>query len=92
MEKYKGEYLMLVEGSVPTGDDGVYCCIGGRTALDIVKEAAAGAKAHRRLGQLRLERLHPGGEPEPDRRHADPQDHHRQADHQGARLPADRAR
>jgi hydrogenase small subunit len=45
MEKHKGEYIMLVEGSVPTGDDGVYCCIGGRSALDIVQEAAAGAKA-----------------------------------------------
>lgn len=45
MKKYKGQYLMLVEGSVPTADGGVYCCIGGRTALDIVKEAAADAKA-----------------------------------------------
>jgi hydrogenase small subunit len=45
MTKYKGEYLMLVEGSVPTGADGVYCCIGGRTSLDILQEAALGAKA-----------------------------------------------
>ena len=45
MTKYKGEYLMLVEGSVPTADGGVYCCIAGRTAKDIVTEAAAGAKA-----------------------------------------------
>jgi len=45
MKNYRGEYLMLVEGSVPTADGGVYCCIGGRTALDIVKEAAEGAKA-----------------------------------------------
>jgi hydrogenase small subunit len=45
MNKYKGEYLMLVEGSIPTEADGVYCCIAGRTALDIAKEAAAGAKA-----------------------------------------------
>jgi hydrogenase small subunit len=45
MKKFKGEYLMLVEGSIPMEEDGVYCCIGGRTALDIVKEAAAGAKA-----------------------------------------------
>lgn len=45
MTKYKGQYLMLVEGSIPTADDGVYCCIGGRTAQDIVQEAAAGAKA-----------------------------------------------
>ncbi|MBF0286895.1 MAG: hydrogenase small subunit [SAR324 cluster bacterium] len=45
MEKYKGQYLMLVEGSIPTAANGVYCCIGGHTALDIVKEAAAGAAA-----------------------------------------------
>ncbi len=45
MKKYKGEYVMLVECSVPTNDDGIYCCIGGRTALDIVREAAEGAKA-----------------------------------------------
>ncbi len=45
MTKYKGEYLMLVEGSIPTAEGGVYCCIGGRTAQDIVMEAAAGAKA-----------------------------------------------
>ena len=45
MTKYRGEYLMLVEGSIPTAEDGVYCCIGGRTALDILTEAAAGAQA-----------------------------------------------
>ncbi len=45
MKNYKGEYLMMVEGSVPTENGGVYCCVGGRSALDIVKEAAEGAKA-----------------------------------------------
>lgn len=45
MEKYKGEYILCVEGSVPLGDDGNYCCIGGRTAKDILLEAAEGAKA-----------------------------------------------
>jgi hydrogenase small subunit len=45
MTKYKGEYLMLVEGSIPTEQGGVYCCIGGRTAEDIVTEAAKDAKA-----------------------------------------------
>lgn len=45
MEKYPGEYIMTVEGSVPTKDGGIYCTIGGRTALDIVQEAAANAKA-----------------------------------------------
>ncbi|MEI8339975.1 MAG: hydrogenase small subunit, partial [Verrucomicrobiota bacterium] len=45
MSKYKGQYLMAVEGSVPLAENGVYCCIGGRTALDILQEAAGGAKA-----------------------------------------------
>jgi hydrogenase small subunit len=45
MTKYKGEYLLLMEGSIPVEENGVYCCIGGRTMIDIVKEAAAGAKA-----------------------------------------------
>jgi hydrogenase small subunit len=45
MEKYPGEYILVVEGSVPTGADGAYCCIGGKSAMDIIKETAAGAKA-----------------------------------------------
>jgi hydrogenase small subunit len=45
MENYRGKYIMTVEGSIPTRDGGVYCTIGGRTALDIVKEAAEGAAA-----------------------------------------------
>jgi hydrogenase small subunit len=40
-----GGYLLMVEGSVPTAADGAYCCIGGRSAIEIVHEAAAGAKA-----------------------------------------------
>ncbi|HND61745.1 MAG TPA: hydrogenase small subunit [Opitutaceae bacterium] len=43
--KYKGEYLMLVEGSVPLAADGHYCVIAGKSALETVREVAAGAKA-----------------------------------------------
>ncbi|WP_299547835.1 hydrogenase small subunit [Seonamhaeicola sp.] len=45
MEENKGEYILCVEGSVPLGDDGNYCCIAGRSAKDILLEAAEGAKA-----------------------------------------------
>jgi hydrogenase small subunit len=45
MNKYKGEYILCVEGSVPTEADGVYCMIGGKTSMQILEEAAAGAKA-----------------------------------------------
>lgn len=41
----EGGYLLVVEGSIPVGDDGVYCCIGGRSAEDLLKEAAANAVA-----------------------------------------------
>lgn len=45
MEKYKGQYILCVEGSVPTKADGVYCMIGGKTSMQILEEAAANAKA-----------------------------------------------
>lgn len=45
MTKYKGEYVLCVEGSVPMAADGVYCMIGGKTALSILEEVAADAKA-----------------------------------------------
>jgi hydrogenase small subunit len=43
MQQYAGKYVLVVEGSIP--DDGIHCAIGGRSALDILKEAAAGAAA-----------------------------------------------
>jgi len=43
--KYKGEYLLCIEGSVPLAENGVFCCIGGRSAKQIIDEVAAGAKA-----------------------------------------------
>ncbi|NPV55427.1 MAG: hydrogenase small subunit [Anaerolineae bacterium] len=45
MEKYAGQYVLVVEGSIPMALDGAYCTIGGRSALDILKESAAGAAA-----------------------------------------------
>jgi hydrogenase small subunit len=45
IEKYPGQYILLVEGSVPMKDDGVYCMIAGRSAQDILEETAKGAAA-----------------------------------------------
>ncbi|MGE0554658.1 MAG: hydrogenase small subunit [Gemmatimonadales bacterium] len=45
MRENAGKYLLLVTGSVPLNDDGVYLTIGGRTAKVILEEAAAGAAA-----------------------------------------------
>ena len=45
MEQYNGQYVLVVEGSIPVADGGIYCTVGGRTAVDIVEQAAAGAAA-----------------------------------------------
>ena len=39
----KGKYLVIVEGAIPAGDGGVYCTIGGRTALDLAREVCGSA-------------------------------------------------
>ncbi len=45
MKNAAGKYILLVEGSVPTKDDGVYCTIAGRSAEQILQEAAKDAAA-----------------------------------------------
>jgi hydrogenase small subunit len=44
IKNYPGKYILLVEGSVPTKNEG-YCMIGGRSANDILQEAAKDASA-----------------------------------------------
>lgn len=41
MERYKDKYVLVVEGSIPTKDNEAYFHIGGRSAVEILKEAAA---------------------------------------------------
>ncbi|MEW5889439.1 MAG: hydrogenase small subunit [Pseudomonadota bacterium] len=45
MKASKGKYILVVEGAIPVKDNGIYCKIGGHTAIDLVKEAAADAAA-----------------------------------------------
>ncbi|HUN75915.1 MAG TPA: hydrogenase small subunit [Steroidobacteraceae bacterium] len=45
MKENFGKYIVLVDGSVPTSDGGVYSCAGGRSAVDVLTEAAKGAAA-----------------------------------------------
>ena len=50
MKKNKGKYIMVVEGSIPTKDDGIYCKIAGKTAIESVKEVGANCAAAIAIG------------------------------------------
>jgi hydrogenase small subunit len=43
MTKHRGNYVLVVDGAIPTKDDGIYCKVAGETFLHSVKHAAEGA-------------------------------------------------
>ncbi len=45
MEQYRGKYVLVTEGSTPMAEGGIYSKVGGKTQVDIVREAAEGAAA-----------------------------------------------
>jgi hydrogenase small subunit len=40
-----GGYLLIVEGSISQGDDGVYCCVSGKSSVQLLEEAVKNAIA-----------------------------------------------
>ena len=65
MKENDGKYILVVEGAIPTKDDGIYCKIGGRTALDLVREAADHAGAIIAIGSCASFGGIPAAEPNP---------------------------
>jgi len=61
----KGKYLAVVEGSIPTKDGGVYCTIGGRTALDIATMVCGNAAATITVGACAFYGGWPAAKPNP---------------------------
>lgn len=45
MEENYGNYLLVVDGAIPTKDGGIYCKVANRTIQEHLEEAAAGAAA-----------------------------------------------
>jgi [NiFe] hydrogenase small subunit len=43
-DKYKGQFICVVEGAIPTKDNGIYGTINGRTMLSIAEEICPKAK------------------------------------------------
>ncbi len=44
-QKYKGHYILAVEGNPPLGQDGMSCIVGGRPFIEQLKEAASDCQA-----------------------------------------------
>jgi hydrogenase small subunit len=60
---HKGQYIAVVEGSIPTADGGVYCTVGGRTALDMANRVCSNAALNIAVGACAwdggISRAHP---------------------------------
>jgi hydrogenase small subunit len=62
---YAGQYICVVEGAIPTAANGVYCTIGGDSALNIVRKVAAKAQATIAVGTCAAYGGLPGAQPNP---------------------------
>ena len=65
MAANKGKYLLVVEGAVSVKDGGIYCKIGGRTAIEMVNECAKDAAAVIALGSCASWGGMPSAQPNP---------------------------
>ncbi|MDE3154625.1 MAG: hydrogenase small subunit [Acidobacteriota bacterium] len=65
VKEEKGQYIVVVEGSIPTADGGVYCTIGGRTALDIAREVCANSALNIAVGACAWDGGIPYAKPNP---------------------------
>lgn len=45
MARYQGRYVLVVDGSIPLKDGGIYCMVAGKPIVEHIREAAAGAAA-----------------------------------------------
>jgi hydrogenase small subunit len=66
MTKYKGQYILAVEGNPPLNEDGMFCIQSGKPFIDQLKHVAKDCQGHHRLGLLRQLGLRAGGQAQPD--------------------------
>ncbi|WP_323952583.1 hydrogenase 2 small subunit [Aeromonas caviae] len=45
MTRYKGKYVLVVDGSIPLKDGGIYCMVAGEPIVDHIRRAASDAAA-----------------------------------------------
>ena len=65
VKNQKGKYICVVEGAIPTKDGGVYCCVGGKAAVDIAKEVCGNSLATIAMGACAWDGGIPSANPNP---------------------------
>jgi hydrogenase small subunit len=65
LQNYPGQFVAVVEGSIPIANNGVYCTIRGRTALSIAQQVLPQARAVIALGTCAFDGGLPGALPNP---------------------------
>jgi hydrogenase small subunit len=65
IEANTGKFILVTEGAIPLKDGGIYCKIGGRPAVDILRETAPKAAAIVAIGSCATWGGIPSAEPNP---------------------------
>lgn len=65
MDDNAGKYILVVEGSIPTRDNGIYMELGGRPAVEVVKDVASRAAAVVAIGSCASWGGVPSSDPNP---------------------------
>jgi len=65
IETNRGKFILVVEGAIPTKDGGVYCMIGGKPMLQLVRETAPLAAGIVAIGSCASWGGIPSAEPNP---------------------------
>ncbi len=65
VDQFRGHFVLVVEGAIPTRDGGVYCKIAGKTAMDMLTEVSEAAGAVIAIGSCASFGGLPAAEPNP---------------------------
>jgi hydrogenase small subunit len=65
VSRYAGKYILVVEGSIPTKDQGIYMKLAGRPALDVLKDIGGQAAAIIAIGSCASWGGIPSADPDP---------------------------
>ena len=65
MKENNGKYILVVDGSIPVKDGGIYCKIGGKTAVSLLEEMGSQAAAVIAIGSCASWGGVPSADPNP---------------------------